>query len=114
MQTVMTAQELYAKAALIPFDSLEVNCRISCDLAEAEECFRESFWLDVRPLVREWRESRGLPTQSALAALRQSGYVEQIAQERGSQRTLRCGWKLRLGTCNLFAACVSIRKHCVR
>ncbi len=83
VQTVMMAQELYAKAALIPFETLE-GLQDRCELAEAEECFRESFWQDVRPLVREWRESRGLPS-NPLAALRQSGYVARISQERGAK-----------------------------
>ena len=89
VQTVMMAQELYAKAALIPFEVLG-GLQDRCDLAEAEECFRESFWQDVRPLVREWRESRGLPP-NPLAALRQSGYVEQIAQKRGAKNASAVG-----------------------
>ena len=83
IQTVVTAQELYAKAALIDQGRL-AELQDSCRLVEAEECFRNAFWQDVRPLVRGWRQSRGLPVDP-LAALRDSGYVEQAAVQRGSR-----------------------------
>jgi len=38
----------------------------------------------VRPVVAAWRESRGLETDP-LAALREGGYVERVARERGSR-----------------------------
>ena len=55
-----------------------------CRLVEAEECFRNAFWEDVRPLIREWRASRGL-AENPLQALRESGYVERITRERASR-----------------------------
>jgi L-rhamnose isomerase / sugar isomerase len=83
VQTVVTAQELYAKAALVDRGRL-AELQQECRLVEAEECFRGAFWQDVRPVVREWREARGLPPEP-LKALRESGYVEKITQERNSQ-----------------------------
>jgi L-rhamnose isomerase / sugar isomerase len=83
VQTVVTAQEIYAKAALVDRARL-AELQQECHLVEAEECFRGAFWQDVRPLVREWREARGLPLEP-LKALRDSGYVEKITQERNSQ-----------------------------
>jgi L-rhamnose isomerase/sugar isomerase len=83
VQTVVTAQELYLKAALIDREKL-AEYQQSCDLVAAEELFRGAFWKDVRPLAAAWREARGLPADP-LAALRASGYVERIAQERGSR-----------------------------
>ncbi len=83
VQTVVTAQELYAKAALVDQSRLG-ELRQSCRLVEAEECFRGAFWQDVRPIVREWREARGLPVDP-LAMLYESGYVEQAAKERGEK-----------------------------
>jgi L-rhamnose isomerase/sugar isomerase len=80
VQTVCTAQEIFAKAALVDRDRL-ATLQDECRLVEAEECLREGFWFDVRPLVREWRASRGLP-EDPLTALRQSGYVERIGGER--------------------------------
>jgi len=81
IQTIATAQELYAKAALIDQDRLQ-ELQDSAALVDAEELFRSAFWTDTRPMVRAWRRSRGLPIDP-LAALRESGYVERIAQERG-------------------------------
>lgn len=80
IQTISTAQELYARAALVDREELD-TLQQSCRLVEAEECFRAAFWEDVRPLVRDWRRSRGLP-EDPLAALAESGYVERIARER--------------------------------
>jgi L-rhamnose isomerase/sugar isomerase len=83
VQTVVTAQELYAKAALVDRARL-AELQQECRLVEAEECFRGAFWQDVRPVVQEWREARRLPPEP-LKALRESGYVEKITQERNSQ-----------------------------
>jgi L-rhamnose isomerase/sugar isomerase len=83
VQTVVTAQELYAKAALVDQSRL-AQLQDACALVEAEELFRGAFWEDVRPLVRAWRERRGLAVDP-LAALRDGGYVERVAQERGAR-----------------------------
>lgn len=80
MQTVLTAQELYAKACLVDREKL-VQLQRECRLVEAEECLRAAFWTDVRPALRAWREARSLP-QDPLQALRDSGYVERISRER--------------------------------
>jgi L-rhamnose isomerase/sugar isomerase len=82
VQSVVTAQELYARAALVDRERLH-HLQDACHLVEAEETFRTAFWHDVRPLVREWRVARGLPADP-LAALRESGYIERITQERGA------------------------------
>jgi L-rhamnose isomerase/sugar isomerase len=83
VQTVMAAQELFAKAAVIDQARL-AELQQECRLVEAEECFRGAFWEDVRPVVREWRVARGLPAEP-LQALAESGYVERIMKERGSR-----------------------------
>jgi L-rhamnose isomerase/sugar isomerase len=83
VQSVVTAQELYAKAALVDRVRL-AELQQQCRLVEAEECFRGAFWQDVRPIVREWREARKLPAEP-LKALAEDGYVEKITQERGSR-----------------------------
>lgn len=85
VQTVVTAQELYAKAALIDQAKL-TELQDGCSLVDAEELFRGAFWEDVRPVVREWREQRRL-APDPLAALRQSGYVERITEERRSKNS---------------------------
>jgi L-rhamnose isomerase / sugar isomerase len=83
VQTVVTAQEIYLKAALVDRQRL-AKLQQECDLVAAEELFRDAFWHDVRPAMRDWREARGLPADP-LQALRASGYVERIARERGSR-----------------------------
>jgi L-rhamnose isomerase/sugar isomerase len=85
VQTVVTAQELWLKAALVDREQLAVHQQ-SCDIVAAEELFRGAFWTDVRPLAAAWRQARGLPV-NPLAALREGGYVERIARERGSSRS---------------------------
>jgi L-rhamnose isomerase/sugar isomerase len=83
VQTVATAQELWLKAALVDRGRLE-QLQDKCELVAAEELFRSAFWFDVRPIVREWRISRGLP-EDPLLALAASGYVERITAERGAR-----------------------------
>ena len=80
VQSVVTAQELYARAALVDFERL-AELQDACQLVEAEECFREAFWTDVRPMVKAWREAKGLPADP-LATLREGGYVERVTRER--------------------------------
>ena len=83
VQTVVMAQELFARAALVDQEKL-APLQQSCSLVEAEECFRSAFWTDVRPVVKEWRQARKLPAEP-LKALKESGYVEKISQERGAR-----------------------------
>jgi L-rhamnose isomerase/sugar isomerase len=85
VQTVCTAQELYAKAALVDHEKL-AELQAACRLVEAEECFRDAFWQDVRPIVQEWREARKLPA-NPLFALAKSGYIERITEERGARNS---------------------------
>ena len=83
IQSVVTAQELYARAALIDFKRL-AELQDACRLVEAEECFRSAFWTDIRPAIRAWRERRGL-APDPLQELASSGYVERTGRERGER-----------------------------
>ncbi len=83
VQTVVTAQELWLKAALVDREEL-ARLQDSCDLVAAEELFRGAFWRDVRPLAAEWRKARGLPV-APLEALREGGYVDRITLQRGGR-----------------------------
>ncbi len=80
IQSVSTAQEIYARAALIDREQLARE-QSACNLVEAEEIFRGAFWLDVRPAIREWRRAKGLP-EDPLLSFRESGYLERITRER--------------------------------
>ncbi len=85
IQTVMTAQELYAKAALIDFPALS-KAQQEQRLIDAENLYKDAFSTDVRPAVREWRRSKGL-AEDPLAAFRSSGYMDRITRERAGRST---------------------------
>ena len=83
IQTANTAQELFAKAALIDFGQLAYFQERSM-LVDAEEIYRDAFSTDVRPLLREWRRARGL-AENPLKAFRESGYTEAEEKVRGEK-----------------------------
>jgi L-rhamnose isomerase/sugar isomerase len=84
IQTVTLAQELHAKAALVDAQKLSV-AQTACELVKAEALLQDAFATDVRPAIREWRASRGLPADP-MEAFRQSGYLERITTDRGSRK----------------------------
>src|SRR6266404_3415019 len=83
IQTVATAQELYARAALVDHEQL-AKFQEQCSLVDAEETLRGAFWQDTRSIVKEWRRAKGLP-DDPLQAFRQSGYLERIVRERSEK-----------------------------
>jgi len=83
IQTVTMAQELFAKAALVDYQTLTA-AQQSMDIVRAESCLQDAFAHDVRPVIREWRTSKGLP-ENPQEAFRQSGYLERVTQERGAR-----------------------------
>src|SRR5712692_2137279 len=84
IQTVATAQELAAKAALVDHRRLGEEQRQSA-LVDAEKILRRAFMTDVMPEVRDWRRARGVP-EDPLTAFRESGYLERITRERSGRR----------------------------
>jgi len=80
IQTANTAQELFAKAALVDHKAL-AEAQSKANLVDAEECLKDAFATDVRPIIREWRKDRGLPV-NPLLAYRESGYLDRITRER--------------------------------
>ena len=83
IQTVMMAQVLVSKAALVDLPKL-AQAQAKCDLISAEACLQDAFAADVRPAIREWRRGKGLP-EDPLDASRQSGYLERITRERADR-----------------------------
>src|SRR5947199_2933221 len=83
IQTVTTAMELYAKAALVDHEKLAAR-QTACALVDAENCLKDAFSADVRPVIREWAASKGLPA-NPLEAFRESGYLERITAERAAK-----------------------------
>ncbi|HSM78430.1 MAG TPA: TIM barrel protein [Bryobacteraceae bacterium] len=83
IQTVTTAQELWAKSALVDRRKL-ATAQERCELVDAENCLKDAFSTDVRPAVAEWSLSRGLPADP-LKAFRESGYLERITADRAER-----------------------------
>ncbi|GAC1702126.1 MAG: L-rhamnose isomerase [Candidatus Acidiferrum sp.] len=83
IQTVTTAQELFAKAAIVDHEKLAA-CQAKSSLVDAETCLKEAFSTDVRPAIRDWARSHGLP-EDPMDAFRQSGYLEKITEERSKR-----------------------------
>jgi L-rhamnose isomerase/sugar isomerase len=83
IQTANNAQELFAKASLVDHAKLAVR-QGKGELIDAEETLREAFFADVRPVIREWRKSKGLP-EDPLAAFRESGYLQRAEKERAER-----------------------------
>ena len=83
IQTVTVAQQLFAKAALVDHAALS-QAQAKCDLVRAESLLQDAFNTDVRPVIQQWRESKGLP-RDPLQAFLESGYLERITKERSAR-----------------------------
>ena len=83
IQTVTMAQQLYAKAALVDHTEL-IDAQNKCELVRAESLLQDAFATDVRPMINEWRASKGLPADP-MEAFRESGYLERITKERAAK-----------------------------
>ncbi len=84
IQTVTTAQDLWAKAALVDREALAIAQR-SGNIVDAENVLKSAYNTDVRPILAQWREGKGLEADP-LEAYRKSGYAEQIVEERTRRR----------------------------
>jgi L-rhamnose isomerase/sugar isomerase len=83
IQTVVMAQQLFAKAALVDYEALS-KAQLECDLVRAESLLQDAFQTDLRPAMEEWRDSKWLP-RDPLGAFRESGYLERITKERAAR-----------------------------
>ena len=83
IQTVMSAQELCTKAVLVDHRQLH-HAQSAADIVASEECLRDAFATDVRPIIEDWRRSKGLAA-NPLGALRETGYIEKISRERAEK-----------------------------
>jgi L-rhamnose isomerase/sugar isomerase len=83
IQTVMVAQELYAKASLVDHEALAA-AQTHTDIVAAESRLQDAFATDVRPAIREWRTAQRLPADP-LQAFRESGYLARITTERAGR-----------------------------
>jgi len=83
IQTVTMAQMLFAKASVVDYSSL-ADAQRSCELVRAESYLQDAFHSDVRSVIQDWRESKGLPPDP-MDGFRDSGYLERITKERAAR-----------------------------
>jgi len=88
IRSIMNVQEAVAKAVSVDQDALKAAQK-SGDVLAAHEVLMDAYNNDVRPMIRQWREDKGIDSEPMKAYAR-SGYAEQIAAERvgGNQ----AGW----------------------
>ncbi|MDQ3602790.1 MAG: sugar isomerase, partial [Actinomycetota bacterium] len=79
--SVMNLQEAYAKALLVDRTAL-AEARHSGDVLGAHRLLLDAYATDVRPLCARVREDLGA-ADDPIAAFKESGYAEKVAQERG-------------------------------
>jgi len=88
IRSIMNVQEAVAKAVFIDQGALKA-AQQSGDVLAAHEVLMDAFNTDVRPMIREWRQAKGIDGEP-MQAYAKSGYAEKIAAERvgGNQ----AGW----------------------
>jgi len=84
IQTVVMAQELYVKAALVDHDALRA-AQARNDVVSAELELKKAFFTDVSSALLAWRKKKGLP-EDPLKEHRKSGYERKAAKERKARR----------------------------
>jgi len=89
IQTVVMAQELYAKACLVDRGKLR-DAQARTNTIDAEECLKSAFFTYVKALLAEWRKGKSLEADP-LGAYRVSGYEARVAREREAVRAARGG-----------------------
>jgi len=84
IQTVIMAQELYTKAALVDHKALR-KAQAKNNVVDAELELKKAFFTDVSPALKAWRKANNLPLDP-LVGHRQSGYEATAAKERTQRR----------------------------
>ncbi len=88
IRSVLNVQAMTARAFMVDRAALDLAQREG-DVLGANDIFMEAFYTDVRPVLQEWRSSRGLEVDP-IKAFNASGYLKQIAETRvGGQQA---GW----------------------
>ncbi len=84
IQTVVIAQELFAKAALVDHEAL-LRAQLKRDVVTAELILKKAFFTDVSPALASWRKANRLAADP-LAEHRRSGYERTAAADRRRRR----------------------------
>jgi L-rhamnose isomerase/sugar isomerase len=82
LQSVMNIQTAYAKALLVDTTRLE-TAQAEGDVLGAHRVLLDAYEADVRPLLASLRNDLGIAADP-VAAFRDGGYAEALAQERGT------------------------------
>jgi len=88
--SVVNIQEAYAKALLVDRDALAA-AQAAGDVLAGHSALLDAYRTDVRPLCAKVRAGLGA-AEDPVAALRASGYVEKITEERGATAAVAGGW----------------------
>ncbi len=84
IQTVVMAQDLSAKAALVDHDALR-RAQANNNVVDAELLLKKAFFTDVAPAIGAWRKANRLPLDP-LAEHRRSRYEKNAAADRKRRR----------------------------
>ena len=84
IQTVVMAQELFAKAALVDHDALR-RAQSRNNVVDAELILKRAFFTEVDAALSAWRKANKLPSDP-LAEHRRSGYERSAAADRKRRR----------------------------
>ena len=82
IQSVIALQVAYARALLVDYAYL-ARMQAEGEVIKAEECLKDAYLTDVRPLLGEVRKEMGRDPDP-LESFRASGYMEKIMKERGT------------------------------
>ena len=88
--SVVNLQEAYAKALLVDRAALAA-AQEAGDVLAGHSALLDAYRTDVRPLCAKVRAGLGA-AEDPVAALRASGYVEKITEERGATAAVAGGW----------------------
>lgn len=80
IRSVLTVQEMLARALLVDRDAL-TQAQQACDPLLANQIFMDAFYTDVRSDLADWRVTQGLPADP-VQAFWASGYQDKIEAER--------------------------------
>lgn len=80
IRSVLNVQEMTARALLVDRDALSA-AQDAGDVLGAQQIFMDAFYTDVRPMLADWREARGLPREP-MRAYAESGYQQEIEESR--------------------------------
>jgi L-rhamnose isomerase/sugar isomerase len=84
IQSAVVVPETWAKALLIDRAALKKS-QDAHDLTQCEEIIKDAYNTDVRPMLAEWRQNKGIDA-NPLAAFKRSGYLAKVAAERTAKR----------------------------